>query len=390
MGFVASGTGTSAGAGDGGGFGAGLNNLLQNRMFLSMLAGAGQDISSGQPIGQNTNQAVQQGLGAQSKLSLQNKFMKSLLSGGAKISMDKDKFSISGASSLLGEEGASDIINFSGGAQNTSGTQGYNPNPFQSSPLDVSGADLGGLTSQDVSQALADAVSVESLMQKKITDAKNMMYQQALTEESRARTKQLEPSITLPGTSIKLTNKQYLDWYKTATKDERTAAIKNYEYAQTKTGGEFKGSFEAFQDSAKTSKQKEFKQAKGEGYEGSFNEWLLEVTKAGGTSIDFGARAEETTLGRLRANLATANAVTVLTDLKKDTRGYSKKLSSRSKEIQTEKGVDLKVANTLAEKEMVLEHLNDRVLELYPDAVFVWPDGWLVDGELIKRNPYAE
>ena len=46
-----------------------------------------------------------------------------------------------------------------------------------------------------------------------------------------------------------------------ANKDERTAAITNYKFAKTKEGGSFKGTFEQFQDSARTTHQKEYESA---------------------------------------------------------------------------------------------------------------------------------
>lgn len=146
----------------------------------------------------------------------------------------------------------------------------------------VSAGDLAGLTPEMISQAMQFKFAKEEMDQKKVTDLIDMIYKTSLAGEAVARTEAATPSITIPGTDIKLTGKQYVDWYKAANKDERTAAVKNYEYAQTKG---YKGSFEQFQDAARTSQQKNYEQAKNEGYKGTFNEWLLSLAKAGAMNL---------------------------------------------------------------------------------------------------------
>lgn len=141
---------------------------------------------------------------------------------------------------------------------------------------------MAGLTPENISQALQFKFAKEEMGQKKVTDLIDMIYKGALTDQALATAEKNKPSITIPGTDIKLTRDQYLDWYKAANKDERTAAIKNYEYAQ---GKGYKGSFEQFQDASRTSHQKDFEQAKAEGYEGSFNEWMLSMAKAGAMNL---------------------------------------------------------------------------------------------------------
>ena len=59
------------------------------------------------------------------------------------------------------------------------------------SQLDVSAADLAGLTPQDVSNALSGALNIEKFQQTKITDAADLLYKGALTKESIARAKEL-------------------------------------------------------------------------------------------------------------------------------------------------------------------------------------------------------
>jgi len=66
-------------------------------------------------------------------------------------------------------------------------------------------------------------------------------------------------------------------------KDERTAAIQNFEFAQSAEGGGFTGTFGAFQRDARTTHEKDYERAiKKGGYKGTFQEWLKEMTALGG------------------------------------------------------------------------------------------------------------
>lgn len=86
---------------------SGINNLLQNRLFQSILLSAGASLNP-QGISPALNQTLQPVIGAQSQAKLNERYIKMLsgiLEGGGKLSMDKDKFSLSGPSSLLGGSG---------------------------------------------------------------------------------------------------------------------------------------------------------------------------------------------------------------------------------------------------------------------------------------------
>jgi len=158
-------------------------------------------------------------------------------------------------------------------------------NPFVGSQPDfskISGADLAGLTPQDISSALSAKFTLDQLKNKSVTDIVDMIYKQRQIDV-------LKPIYTIPGTDIKLTTEQYLK-YKDMTKEEKSAAVKNYEYAK-KEG--FKGSFMEFQDAAQTTHQKDYKEAVAGGYKGSFNTWLLGMAKARGTHISLNTKLEE-------------------------------------------------------------------------------------------------
>ena len=296
-----------------------LDNVMNNNLLLSILSGAGASLAGPDSVAaQAINPVVQGVIGAQSKTKEQDRQMKllsKLLGAGVDFKSDANgKATVSGdLATLLGEEMAKQsglgTVSDTGTPSSTpSGTAPTAPvaQPkstqngllasmlnFNSSPSDVPAySDLVGLTPKDISDSLAGAVSVEELKRQSVNDITDRLYKKALTEQAMAVTEKTRPSITIPGTDIKLNSSEYVDWYKAATKDERTNAIKNYEYAQSKG---YKGSFESFQDVSKTSHQKDYAQAKAEGYEGDFNTWMLEMTKAGAINLgDVVAKREAT------------------------------------------------------------------------------------------------
>ena len=269
----------------------GLSNLLQNKLFLQYLSGAGADIASGQPIGQNVNAITQQNIAAQNMMGLLAKMLKGEVPEGGKITIDNKgtKIQVPNNQSVqqpstgglqsdvsIGQSKLEDFAKLSTFLRPSSGQL-----------ENISPGDLAGLSTSDISQALQGALSVKDFGRKRVNDVIDSLYKQKLIDYYNTLIGDKTPSITIPGTDIKLTRKEFLNWYKTASKDERTAAIKNYEYA-LKHG--FEGSFEQFLDRAKTTHQKDYEyyveQERKMGREPKpFNNWMLDVAKAGGLSI---------------------------------------------------------------------------------------------------------
>lgn len=288
-------------------------NLLENQLFLSLLSNAGANIAGeGSMAAEVFNPTVQSLISAKNKTKeqdRQNQLIAKLLGQGVDFKSDaKGNITVSGdvATMLGGGQSRPSDLGTVAQPTNPQSTNVQQPNVStglsggilnkilnpSSSPSDVSYSDLVGLTPQDISDSLAGAVSVANLKRQSINDVTDRMYKRALVRQANASAAANEPSVTIPGTDIQLTRKQYVDWYKAANKDDRTAAIKNYEYAVGKGYG---GSFESFQDSALTSQQKNYNQAKGEGYKGGFNKWLLEMTKAGALNIGDIVKRKEAT-----------------------------------------------------------------------------------------------
>lgn len=347
----------------GGGWGATLGNLFQNKLFLQYLSGAGAAMQQGEPIGPTLNKTTQQNIGSQNYMNLLKKMLGGEIPTGGKMTMDEKGLKLEAPKEALGGMGGGMV------------KPGGDVNP-SASPLDVSSADLAGLTPEMISQALQFKFAQDEMSRKSLSDVVDMRYKGALIKEAEARTKAATPSITIPGTDIKVNSKEYLEWYKAATKDERTAAIKNFEYARTKG---FKGSFEQFQDNAKTGHQKDFEAAKADGYEGSFNEWMLDMAKAG--AINLGEVVERKKATEDIEAQSKVTSAEFLSKMEKEARADTSldKYEFGSPEYETQV------------KLQVLRKLDSEIRNAYKGSSVVRSiDGWYVDGKLVRRNPYAK
>jgi len=283
------------------------NSVINNKLLLQYLSAAGADIASGNPIGQNINAVTQQQIGAQSKVDLMKKMLSGFLSSGGKMSVDGKGINLQiphmqssnqtqGVQNQVsqiaqsGVQGANVNNNETGAGQINSYFMNLLSsflNPKQGQLENITPDDLAGLSSSDVSQALQGAIDIRNLSRERLNAVVNALYKNKLMNYYDTLIGKETPSVTIPGTDIKLTRNEFLEWYKNAQKDERTAAIKNFEYA--KQNG-FKGSFEDFLGRVKTTHQKDYEyyveQEKKMGREPEpFNKWLLDVAKAGGISI---------------------------------------------------------------------------------------------------------
>ena len=276
----------------------GLSNLFQNQLFLQMLSGGGQALQAGEPISAGLDPIIQQNIQAQSKVKLQDRYMKMLaamLGKGVDFKSGADgKTTVSAEdmgtlfSSVLGGEGGGTLASMGSPGQGAS--KGFAPgselrqsttppidtnlvnsvlNPSASPLGDITASDLAGLTSEDVSQALAGAVSVAGLRS-------NIAYRRALTEQARANAARARRPA-----------------------DERTTAMRNYAFAQSQG---YKGTFDQFQGAAETTHKRDYDEAVKGGYAGTFHDWMLEMARAG--AINLGEVVErKKALGELEGQL---------------------------------------------------------------------------------------
>lgn len=201
----------------------GLGELLQNKLFLQYLSGAGADISSGKGLGPNVNAITQQNIQAQNMMKLMQRLMGP---DGSKAT-----FSKTGLDLHLPKEDQM-LAGFLGGNEIAGGAppQPVSPAPAPAAPIQMpvqggggSGfnpfggefpaADLAGLTSQDIATAYTFKQAQDAARQK----------QEVLLAEQPLKTLQvnkliLELDEKTPKHKVKgvgeLTTSQYLAWLK--------------------------------------------------------------------------------------------------------------------------------------------------------------------------------
>lgn len=104
-----------------------INNLLQNKLFLQGLAATGASIGGKGSVGAALGGVANQSITAQNY----SKLLSRILGQGGKMTMDKDKFSLSGPSSILGgEEKATGSVPTSNTSPATNMMSGVQPNPM--------------------------------------------------------------------------------------------------------------------------------------------------------------------------------------------------------------------------------------------------------------------
>ena len=311
---------------------------MENKLFLQYLSGTGAAMVGEGSFAAGLNQITQQNIAAQNYQKMVGKqqtaaqkrhqeyisMMKELLGGGAKVSMDEKTTSIKMPSKLLGgEEGLSSLI--AGGDFTASGVGGgaaqqefktLNPS---TSPLDVSGADLAGLTPQNISQALQLGFTGEELERRKFSDVMEMAYKFGTFEP----------------------------------REDRTPLQRNYEYAQVQG---FEGSLVDFKNTSETTHMKDFKAAKKSGYKGKFHDWLLEMTKAGAINLgEFAAKKE------------------ITEEVKRKSFFKTPKFRIEAEKIVDERGrIKYETADDpeKARNKLVWEEMDKQIKTSYSDAVF--------------------
>ena len=333
-------------------------NPLENKLLLYYLNELGSGLADeGDPM-QKVAGATRQNIATQNYMNL----IKQMLAGGGKFSMDKDKFKLDAPSTLLGDvSGLSkqQQTPFAGApagmSMNAPGEQletkedrlkhmFLNPS---ASPLDISSADLAGLTPENISQALQLKLTSEELERKRLSDIYKMM----------------QPA---------------------EAKDTRTTKVKTYEYAKEQG---YKGSFVDFQNISETTHKKDYDEAVKDGYVGSFNNWMLEMAKAGAINLGEVTKrevAKRKGIGESEV-MAPGFAQSIKIDLMKDKANWPSESLIKQ---YTGKGLPYIEAEERAQKRMVLETMDRQIRQAFKGKkVTLGEEGWEVDGELKVRYP---
>lgn len=273
-----------------------LEQLFSNPLFLQMLGTMGPEIAAGGSGMQGLGGIINQQTTGKSMTGLMGLFQKMLkgelaegtemkLSGDKGLTMSIPKFHLD---KLSGEAGG---IFGGGGGLSLGGTPPSVPTP-QAAPSpgavpvptmpnlpapapapqqqagrgllnpsgslpEISRSALAGLSPENISAALAGALSIEGLNQDKIKTLLDIPYKQALTRQANAYADKLN----MPS-------------------DERTAAMKNYEYYLSQGG---KKPFETWSQDTTTANWNDYQKAKEGGYTGKFQEWLEHMRTIGGS-----------------------------------------------------------------------------------------------------------
>ena len=223
---------------------------------------------------------------------------------------------------------------------------------------------LAGLTPKDITQALMLKQSAEELRRKTVSDVTDAAYKGTMMKKAQAETKALTPSIDVPGFG-KLTRDEALDWYKTATKDERAAGVEYYEYyvAQEKKVGTHPSKIKSFEDWFMSAKRAE----------GGIPEFV-EKRKAG-KKVD--AQAEVGSPGFSQD---------ILSDISKLPE-YKYVPESAYTELKKE-GYTGEQAESIYRRELHLNAIASQIKAAYVGKKLQWrEDGWYIDNKLVREYP---
>lgn len=147
-------------------------NPLENKLLLYYLAGTGAAIGGKGSVAESLGGMTQQQIQTESF----QKLLRTLLAGGGKFSMDKGSMDLKAPISAFRDTEYS-IPGFEESYSKVADT-GNLPEYLSpsASPLDVSGADLAGLTPESISQALRLKFMEEELGRRRISDLARMGY----------------------------------------------------------------------------------------------------------------------------------------------------------------------------------------------------------------------
>ena len=364
-------------------------NALENNLLLQYISGAGAEIGGPGSFAAGLNKMTQQNIAAQSMHKTNQgyiKMLRTMLEKGGKMSLDKDNINIKAPANMFGGgegdgpgggvdhrmmtgllEGSGPgggIDPRAGGVPQQYADPGVQPveesrnvlNPSPS-PLGVNAADLAGLTPENVSQALSGALGVEGLRQRTIAGVEESAYRRAATRQLEAQTRAATPSIKIPGSDITLTESAFIDWYKASTKDDRTAAIKGYEYAVD------------------------------QGYKGSFQKWTTDLAEASGKTLNeilTELTAKETVKDKLSLEKSTFED-SILEDLRKDDDTWYR---PPAYDDFTKKGLKPKEARTASQEVLLINTIDSRIRNRYGNKnVELREDGWYVNDKHFKDLP---
>lgn len=272
----------------------GISNLLQNKLFLQYLSGAGGALGTGQSIAPALNQITQQNIGAQSQAALNKRYMDQIgkMLGGGEVpagwKLIRDE---KGTKMEIPPETGTGAAGAGAGLPTQPGSAQLGTiNPFSPSQPGISAADLAGLGPQDVSRALAGAVNVETLKQ------------QTIAELTRARTRDpLDRPYPVTGETGETMSTR--EWKALPSSEREYLA---YLHTAKKLGAPKEELTREFFMSLEPTEREKFVRAAME--DPAMKATAMELSRAGATKISIGEKiagkvAEKKALGKLKGQL---------------------------------------------------------------------------------------
>jgi hypothetical protein len=288
-------------------------------------------------------------------------------------------------------------------------TGGTTPNPFVSGQPSFSASDLAGLTPEILASNLSGALNVvgtqsklglerEQLANKTTQELFNMKLQIATLAGDQAYKSKVMENIEseisarakdypLGDTGVMGSAADFLAYQK-LLKENNPTEVKLYEYAKNQG---FTGSLLDFKNSDKTGHQKDYDAAVKSGYKGDFNTWMLDMAKAG--AINLGAKVDEKrAMGGvdrendiLKPNFYQGIEKDLSTRLRTDW-----KMPSEAPTLAKQHGISEEAATKAIQQSLVRREMDAQIKQVYPKATWAKGQGWIVDGKVVVRDPYAK
>ncbi len=383
-------------------FGEGLGNILQNKLLLQYIAGAGDDISAGRGLGASVNAITQQNIQAQNADKKLKTFLAQLLGpDGMKATFSNKGINLTVPSDVLQGTGESGLGKDTAASSGTAPVAPTTPpvvptaapsvgggssvvNPFIVS--DSSPSDLAGLSSQDIYGALGGALSTAQMKQD--IPYKDMLMKNIKSEIEHRNIKSIDPldrpfAINALGKEEGTTLREW----NALPKDEQDYQIflvgeKQVPGTKPLTRQEFKlltpTEHERLINKFRTDKK--------------FREAELEWRKAGATNFSLGdAVAKKEALDAAEAR-STVMKPDFMAKIEKglgklDVWKFDNQEAIANVKKQYPKLTDAEAA-IAARQKAILVQADTEIKQAYPDAVFNGK-GWYSGNKLIRSNPYA-
>jgi hypothetical protein len=248
-------------------------------------------------------------------------------------------------------------------------------------PLSINGADLAGLSSADVSQALHDTLGVETARQTSLKNAGELLYQGAeayAKTNPKADPESLPYPIPVPG----LGQVSARQWKELPTNQKEYAA---YAYTQKQTNSPTV-SYEDFQNFGKEHQSQYLEKLM---QRPDLMATALALKKAGATSVNLGP-LENAIQGGKGRSVAEVLAPDYLDKIKK---GFARSMDyiapdeKTIKDIQAKHNVDPEKATAINQYKMEVTRMDADIKQAYraigKDAIRK-QDGWYVDGTKVR------